>query len=234
MAEPLKHCNNWVFDLDNTLYPPESDLFAQIDRRMTKFIAQFLDMDLIKARVLQKHYYLNYGTTLNGLMANYQLSPESFLEFVHDIDHSVLDSNPNLEKQILGLEGKKIIFTNGSNDHALSVLAALGLEAAFDEIVGIEDTGYVPKPNQSAYDFLVQTHELDPNETVLFEDLARNLKPAKQMGFSTVLVCSEKDWSHEPEGARPAASGDTHDHVDFSTSDLTGFLSNLSSNGDTK
>ncbi len=230
VVDRLKYCRNWVFDLDNTLYPPESDLFAQIDRRMTEFVSRFLSVEPASARILQKHYYLNYGTTLNGLMANHQLSPEDFLDFVHDIDHSVLAADYELKQQISALDGKKIIFTNASNNHALQVLDALGMAELFDEIVDIEATGYVPKPHQSAYDFLVQTHDLVPDETVLFEDLARNLEPAKQMGFFTVLVCSQKDWGHEPEGARPASVGDNYEHVDFSTSNLVQFLSSISSN----
>lgn len=224
MIDRLQKSQNWVFDLDNTLYPPECELFAQIDQRMTRFVSQFLSLEPAKARVLQKQYYLNHGTTLNGLMENHGMAPDRFLEFVHDIDHSVLPKRPHLRAAIEALPGNKLIFTNGSLSHADGVLAALGLENLFDGVVDIEATGYVPKPNQTAYDHLINTFDIDPNQSVLFEDLQRNLLPAHALGFLTVLVCSDKDWSHEPEGARPASLGDTHEHVHFSTDDLTGFL----------
>ncbi|PHR62683.1 MAG: pyrimidine 5'-nucleotidase [Robiginitomaculum sp.] len=228
MIRRLQASRNWVFDLDNTLYPAECDLFAQIDQRMTKFVSEYLQMHPEKARKLQKKYYLEHGTTLNGLMENHRIEPEEFLEFVHDIDHSVLPHSPDLRRAIEALPGRKMVFTNGSNGHATSVLAALGLQDIFDGIVDIEATGFIPKPSQPAYDHLVKHFDLVPDQSVLFEDLSRNLLPAHDMGFVTVLVYSNKDWSHEPEAARPASSSATEQHVHFSTDNLTEFLVNLS------
>jgi putative hydrolase of the HAD superfamily len=223
----LQASQTWVFDLDNTLYPAQCDLFSQIDKRMTRFVSELLDLHPEQARSLQKQYYLEHGTTLNGLMHHHGLAPEAFLKYVHDIDHSVLPDSPQLRRAIEALPGRKLIFTNGSKGHANSVTKALGLDGIFDGVVDIIDTGFTPKPQLPAYDHLVESFDVDPNRSVLFEDLARNLLPAHQMGFVTVLVTSDKDWSHEPEGARPATSGDTHDHVHFSTDDLSGFLTEL-------
>ncbi|MBL4595657.1 MAG: pyrimidine 5'-nucleotidase [Robiginitomaculum sp.] len=225
--ERLKACHTWVFDLDNTLYPAQCDLFAQIDQKINRFVANFLQMEPAKARVLQKQYYFEHGTTLNGLMKNHPVNPDQFLEFVHDIDYSVLANSPRLRRAITALPGRKFVFTNGSFAHANSALGALGLDGVFDNIIDIVATGFEPKPRQSAYDHLVTTFDLEPSRSVLFEDLSRNLLPAHEMGFVTVLVCSDKDWSHEPEGARPASSDERHDHVHFSTDDLTSFLTDL-------
>ncbi|VAV98857.1 Pyridoxal-5'-phosphate phosphatase, Alphaproteobacterial type [hydrothermal vent metagenome] len=227
MIKRLQSAQNWVFDLDNTLYPPACDLFAQIDQRMTHYVAKTLQLPTEQARVLQKQYYLKHGTTLNGMMHNHDVDPVDFLSFVHDIDHSVLRRDAALRAAIQALPGNKFIFTNGSQSHAQNVLLALGLDTVFDGMIGIEATGFVPKPEQSAYDHLVQHFALDPELCVFFEDMERNLAPAFDMGFVTVLVTSDKDWSHEPEGARPASLGDTHAHVDFTTDNLSEFLQQL-------
>lgn len=226
MMTQLKNSRSWVFDLDNTLYPTHSDLFSQIDSKITEYVAKFFSIDRVEAKSLQKQFYLNSGTTLNGLMENHTVEADEYLAFVHDIEYSVLQSDPQLAAAIDALPGNKHIFTNGSVAHAQSVLNALGLDGLFKGIIDIKATGYVPKPDKQAYDHLVNALDLDPQKSVFFEDLARNLLPAHDMGFTTVLVCSDKDWSHEPEGARPASIDDKYEHVHFSTDDLIGFLKN--------
>lgn len=222
----LAHVEDWVFDLDNTLYPASCDLFAQIDKRMTQFVAGFLDMDPPDARAIQKQYYSEHGTTLNGLMLHHGLAPEEFLDFVHDIDLSVLPTGPDLANAISNLPGRKLVYTNGSRRHAERVTEKLGLTGLFDGMFGIEDSGYRPKPQMVAYDVFVRAHNVSPAKGAFFEDLARNLAPAKSLGFTTVLVHSDHDWSHEPEDARPAGSGDdAPGHVDYVTGNLIEFLS---------
>ena len=215
----------WVFDLDNTLYPAECDLFAQIDERMTGFVAEFLGMERGEARALQKRYYAEHGTTLKGMMEVHGMDPQDFLSHVHDIDLSPLPVLPDLCEALVTLPGRKLVYTNGSRHHATQVTNYMQLAGAFDGLFGIEDALYAPKPQQAAYDAFCVHHDVDPTRAVFFEDLARNLKPAHAMGFATVLVQSGKDWSHEPIEARPSGPADERqDYIDLVTGDLTGFL----------
>ena len=220
--------DTWVFDLDNTLYPAECDLFAEIDQRMTDFVARFLRLERAEARALQKRYYAEHGTTLKGMMTMHGMAPEDFLAHVHEIDLSPLPHLPDLCEAIDALPGRKLVYTNGSRRHAERVTEWMKLEASFDGLFGIEDSAYVPKPSQAAYDAFCRHHDVDPGRAVFFEDLARNLKPAHAMGFATVLVHSAKDWSDEPVEARPAGAQDAGEpHVDYVTGNLTGFLQDV-------
>ncbi|MEO1553326.1 MAG: pyrimidine 5'-nucleotidase [Pseudomonadota bacterium] len=215
----------WVFDLDNTLYPAECDLFAQIDQRMTDFVARFLHLPRDEARATQKRYYAEHGTTLNGLMSMHGMAPDEFLAHVHEIDLSPLPKSPELADAIAALPGRKYVYTNGSRGHAKRVTDYMGLADVFDGQFAIEDSAFTPKPNQASYDAFIAQFDVDPSQAVFFEDLARNLAPAQAMGFATVLVYSDKDWSHEPAAARPAGIGDDlPPHIDYVTGDLTQFV----------
>ena len=223
------HVTDWVFDLDNTLYPAECDLFAEIDLRMTTFVSKVLALPRDEARTVQKQYYATYGTTLSGLMHVNQIEPADFLHYVHDIDLSPLPDLPGLRTAIEALPGRKFVYTNGSRRHAERVTEKMGLSHLFHDSFGIEDAQYTPKPKQGSYDRFCGLHGVDPKQAIFFEDLARNLLPAKDMGFTTVLVHSEKDWSHEPVEARPATledilKDDGPDHIDYVTGDLAAFL----------
>lgn len=227
-AVSLKEKRVWVFDLDNTLYPAECDLFAEIDQRMTDFVARFLRLPRDEARATQKQYYAEHGTTLNGLMSMHGMEPDEFLAHVHEIDLSPLPRTPDLAQAIGSLPGQKFVYTNGSRGHAERVTDYMGLRHVFDGQFAIEDSQFTPKPNQTSYDLFLGQFGIDPNQSVFFEDLARNLAPAKKMGFSTVLVQSDKDWSHEPESARPAGIGDDlPPHIDYVTRDLTQFVRSI-------
>ena len=225
----LGHVADWVFDLDNTLYPAECDLFAEIDTRMTDFVARLTNLPREEARKLQKHYYATYGTTLAGLMTEHGLDPADFLHYVHEIDLSPLPDLPTLRSALAALPGRKFIYTNGPRRHAERVTEKMGLAHLFNASFGIEDSAYTPKPNLSAYQSFCQINRVTPEGAAFFEDLARNLLPAKSLGFTTVLVHSTKDWSHEPVEARPAGAGDRfggdgEGHIDYITGDLAGFL----------
>ena len=223
--EDLAHITDWVFDLDNTLYPAHCDLFAEIDARMTDFVARFLRVDHVEARALQKQYYAEHGTTLKGLMTLHGMSPEDFLAHVHEIDLSPLPRCERLQAALAGLPGRKFIYTNGSRRHAERVTQHMGLDHLFDGMSGIEDSAYHPKPDIRSYHAFCDAHGVEPAAAIFFEDMARNLAPAHDLGFTTVLVHSEKDWSHEPEEARPAAPGDDLGaHIHYVTGDLTAFL----------
>lgn len=229
MANPdLADRQVWVFDLDNTLYPASCDLFAEIDIRMTDFVARFLRLSHGEARAVQKQYYADHGTTLNGLMTMHGMDPYDFLAHVHDIDLSPLPQSPALAAAISALPGRKYVYTNGARMHAERVTSYMQLDHVFDGRFAIEDSAFTPKPAPEAYQRFCQTFDIAPGEAVFFEDLARNLAPAHAMGFKTVLVHSDKDWSHEPASARPAARGDDDpDHIDYVTDNLTQFLQSL-------
>ncbi len=224
----LSNRDTWVFDLDNTLYPAECDLFAQIDQRITDFVADYLKLGRAAARATQKQYYAEHGTTLNGLMSLHGAPPEDFLAYVHEIDLSVLPQSKLLAAAIGALPGRKYVYTNGSRWHAARVTEYMGLADVLDGHFAIEDSAYSPKPAQSSYQAFCERFAISPTRAVFFEDLARNLAPAHAMGFATVLVHSEKDWSHEPEIARPAGIGDDQPaHIDYATGNLTQFLQSL-------
>ena len=221
------HVSAWVFDLDNTLYPSECDLFSQVDQRMSAYVAEKFDVDLVEARRLQKQYYADYGTTLNGLMRKHDVDPHDFLDYVHDIDHSPLSLCARLNEGLNRIKGKKYVFTNGSVKHAENVLKARGVDHQFDGLFDIALADFEPKPAQGAFDRFLGHFGVDPTKSAMFEDMHRNLETAHAMGFTTVLVRTGKDWSHEPAHLRPAGLDETHAHVHHATDDLADFLLRL-------
>lgn len=220
----LSHVDNWIFDLDNTLYRGDVEFFSQIDRKMTEFISRYLALQHTEARILQKEYLAEYGTSLSGLMAVHGMDPADFLDFVHDVDLQMLKPNVHLRSAIKALPGRKFIFTNGSRGHAKNVGEHLDLYDLFDGVFAIEDADYVPKPKRSPYIKFCDVFDVDPARSVLFEDSVRNLEVPKHMGMSTVLVTSDADWSHEPEITRPAGTTTKADWVDHITDDLASWL----------
>ncbi|MBI1238529.1 MAG: pyrimidine 5'-nucleotidase [Alphaproteobacteria bacterium] len=218
----FEHVETWVFDLDNTLYPAACNLFAQIDERMRAFVSRHLGVDDEAARTLQKDYYRDYGTTLNGLMARDGIDPLAYLEFVHDIDLTAITPDPALGAAIARLPGRRIVFTNGSIAHAERVLGRLGLEAHFEGIIDIVATGYRPKPFREAFDHLVAATALEPARAAMFEDLARNLLPAHTLGMTTVWLRNDAPWSRQGPQDPP-----DQDHIHHVTEDLTQFLSQI-------
>ena len=192
LRAPFHKLDAWVFDLDNTLYPEECDLFAQIDVRMGEFLTSYLDVDLVEARRVQKAYYHEHGTTLNGLMANGGLKPEVFLEFVHDIDVTVIPPSPDLSDFLEHLPGRKIIYTNGSHKHACNVMEQLGVDHHFDGIFDITAADYRPKPARSAFATFIEQFDIDPTTAIMVEDLPQNLEPAHELGMMTVLLRTDR------------------------------------------
>lgn len=217
------HIDGWVFDLDNTLYPSECDLFAQIDSRMSEFVSEFLNVDLTEARRIQKQYYFDHGTTLSGLMKLHDLPPEKFLDYVHDIDLSPVPSNPVLNQELNTLPGRKIVFTNGSRAHAENVLKHLEISHHFDSIIDIAASDFIPKSQPRAFELFLEISEIDPSSAAMFDDLHSNLAPAKNLGMTTVWLKTHKDWS---SGKGPKAE-DEPPHVDHTTDNLTTFLQAL-------
>lgn len=219
----VSHVDAWVFDLDNTLYPATSSLFPQIDVRMRQFIARTLGMELDEAFRLQKRYYKEFGTTLRGLMLVHGLEPDAFLDFVHDIDHTVLDAAPLLDAQLARLPGRKLIFTNGSERHAEKVLARLGIARHFEGIFDIAAAAYVPKPDPECYRTMVGRFGIDPRAAAMVEDIHRNLKPACAIGMTTVWVRQDD----HPDAKVVQQDEDDLSHVHHVTDDLVGWLAAL-------
>ena len=219
------HVQTWVFDLDNTLYPAECNLFRQIDARMTAFVERELGLNWEEARRLQKAYYVQYGTTMSGLMREHGVAPHDFMDYVHDIDLSAVEENRALASRIEALPGEKFVFTNGSTRHAENVTQKLGLSGAFNAVFDIAAADFTPKPHRETYDRFLRTHAIDPRRAAMFEDLAHNLAAPHDLGMTTVLIASDARWlDDEPTNKRPARLGETHDFVHHVTDNLTDFL----------
>jgi len=221
--DALAGIKTWVFDLDNTLYPADCDLWPKIDQRITLYLAHLFGLDGLSARGLQKYYYQRYGTTLRGLMEEYDIPPEEFLRFTHDIDRSSLLPDLELAAAISMLPGRKLILTNGSREHALRTAEALGLRALFDEIFDIVDADFLPKPAAATYERFFDRHEVDPADAVMFEDLARNLVIPHERGMRTVLVVP-KPGQRDHREAFEIMGAAVPPHIDFVTNDLALFL----------
>jgi putative hydrolase of the HAD superfamily len=218
----FNHVEAWVFDLDNTLYPADCNLFAQIDRRMGEFIAETLNLPLEQAQALRESYYYEHGTTLAGLVRMHGTSPDAFLDYVHDIDLSAVAPAPDLAAALGSLPGRKFIFTNGSRKHAEAVAARLGVAALFDDICDIHALEYIhPKPTREAYERFVRAHGVVAHLAAMFDDLPHNLKTAHRIGMTTVLVQGLTD---HPEHQAIASWTELPAHIHHRTEALAPFL----------
>ena len=217
MFAALAPIDTWIFDLDNTLYPARSNLFARIDDRMTDYVARRLDLPRDAARVVQKDYFHRHGTTLTGLMADHGVDPHEFLADVHDVEMDVLEEDAPLAAAIAQLPGRKLVFTNGDRPYALKVLDRLGLGASFEAVHDIHAMDLVPKPHPSAYAGLCTAFGIEPARAIFFEDMARNLAPAKAIGMTTVWVDNGSEQGPEPR----------RDHIDYIVHDLAPWLQHI-------
>jgi putative hydrolase of the HAD superfamily len=221
----LERVDTWIFDLDNTLYPAECNLFAQMDVRMGQYVARYLDIPYEEARYLQKHYYRKFGTTLNGLMMVHGIDPKDFLDFVHDLDLAPVCESPALSDALSRLPGRKLIFTNGTRAHAERVAAKLGVLHHFEDIFDIVTSEYVPKPKIEPYQRFLRAHGIVATSSAMFEDMPHNLEAPHVLGMATVLVHSPA-YDHPVQrdiaawAARPA-------HIHHMTDDLSAFLTAL-------
>jgi len=212
LRQEFSHIRAWVFDLDNTLYPPSARLFDQIEVRMTDWVMQTLDVDRPEATRLRGHYRALYGTTLAGLMREHAIDPAPYMTHVHDITLDLLAVDTALATRIAALPGRRIVYTNGSKPYAERVINARGLSGLFDAVYGVEHAGFRPKPEREAFETVFTADGLNPAEAVMFEDDARNLAAPHAMGMRTVHVAPLAE--HAP-------------HIHYHTDDLTGFLGRL-------
>ena len=214
----LTEIKYWIFDLDNTLYSGQTKVFSEVDKKMSSFISKKFNVDLIEAKKIQKEYFYEYGTTLSGLMKKKSVDPNEFLEFVHDIDISWLPKDKLLKEELMKIKEKKYIFSNGSHAHIENVTNQLGINGLFDGAFDIRDSNFVPKPHLEPYKKLIEKFKLDPNQSILIEDIAHNLEQAKNLGMKTCWLENEESF----------AKKDAHKpYIDYKINDLPSFLQKI-------
>jgi putative hydrolase of the HAD superfamily len=214
----LKKIKFWLFDLDNTLYSGDTKVFDQVDKKMSSFISKKLNVDISEAKKIQKSYFHEYNTTLNGMIKNHNIDAEEFLEFVHNVDLNFLKKDLNLKKELNNLIGKKYIFTNGSRAHASNVTKRIGIENVFDGVFDIVDSEFIPKPSIEPYKKIIQKYGIDPEYCIFIEDIARNLKPAHELGMKTVWIENDEPW---------AAEFSNENFINYKTHNLSKFLRSI-------
>ncbi len=214
----LKKIKYWLFDLDNTLYSGDTKVFDQVDKKMSFFISKKLNINLEEAKKIQKNYFQEYHTTLNGMIKNHNIDAEEFLQYVHDVDLNFLKKDLNLQNELTKLMGKKYIFTNGSKAHASNVTKRIGIENLFDGVFDIIDSDFIPKPSIEPYKKIIQKYGIEPDYCIFIEDIARNLKPAHELGMKTVWIKNDEPW---------AAEFSNEDFINYKTDNLSEFLSKI-------
>ena len=212
---PLGGVETWVFDLDNTLYPASCRLFEQIQVRMNEYICRLLSVTPAEAAALRERFFRAHGTTMHGLMALHRVDPHEFMAFVHDVDLSVVPENPALIAALEQLDGRKLVYTNGSVPHAENLLRHLGISHCFDDIFDIVASEFAPKPAMAPFRSFVERYQVEPRRALMVEDMAKNLAPAAELGMTTAWVRTEIDW---------AASASDADYIHYVVEDLAGFL----------
>lgn len=216
----------WIFDLDNTLYPAQCRLFLQIDQRMGEFISHLLGVSFEQAQHLRKTYYRQFGTTLSGLMKVHRVAPGPFLDYVHDIDLAAVAPDARLRTAIERLEGRRLIFTNGSRRHAERVAERVGVLDLFEDICSIETCDYTPKPTAAAFERMIARHDVAAAQSAMFEDMPLNLEVPHALGMTTVLVHDEAD-DHPWRVGHAVTKRDAPDYIHHMTTDLAAFLDEL-------
>ena len=214
----FKNIKNFIFDCDGVLYQDLDAVFGQVSRRMTKYISEKLNLDLKKAKELQTNYFHKYNTSLNGLMIHHKVKPEEFLEYVHDINLDFMEIDLVLREELIKLEARKFVFTNGSNNHVKNIIKHLGIDDLIDGIFDIKDCNLIPKPSLEPYKKLVKKFEIIPEETIFIEDIAKNLEPAKKLGMKTVWLINDEHWGKKDSDK---------DFIDLKIKNLSSFLKEI-------
>jgi putative hydrolase of the HAD superfamily len=218
----FRHVTDWIFDLDNTLYRADNGIFAQIEARMTEYVMRLLGLPREEAYARQKDLYRRHGTTLNGLMREHGAAPDEYLTYVHDIDLSDLGPDAPLTAALEQLPGRRFVFTNGCRDHAARILNRLGMAHLFADVWDIRTMGFAPKPEAGAYDSVVAAGRVACQNAAMFDDIARNLAPARKLGMTTVWLKTDSPWGkHGP--MMDVLPGD----IDHETDNLTRFLQSI-------
>jgi len=208
----------WIFDLDNTLYSGQTKVFSEVDKKMSKYISEKMNVDLIKAKEIQKKYFYEYGTTLSGLMKQDGIDPHDFLEFVHNIDISWLPKDLKLKEELIKIKEKKYIFTNGSHAHVENITKQLGIDGLFDGAFDIVDSNFVPKPHIDPYKKIIKKFNIEPSKSILIEDIAHNLEQAKNLGMKTCWLENEEAFAKK-DADKP--------YIDYKIKNLPSFLQEI-------
>ena len=208
----------WIFDLDNTLYSGQTKVFSEVDKKMSSFISEKFNVDLIEAKKIQKEYFYEYGTTLSGLMKKKNVDPNEFLEFVHNIDISWLPKDKFLREELIKIKEKKYIFSNGSHAHIENVTNQLGINGLFNGAFDITDGDFIPKPHLEPYKKLIDKFELDPEQSILIEDIAHNLEQAKNLGMKTCWLKNDEAFAKK-DANKP--------YIDYKINNLPSFLQKI-------
>ena len=220
MSKLQSRINTWIFDLDNTLYSADSGIFQQVHDLMGKYVSSYLNISIDEAKKIQRSYYKEHGTTLRGMMDNHGVNPDHFLAEVHKLDYSIVGPNHQLNEELKKLSGRKIIYTNANMQHALSVLDRLKLSNFFDEIFDIKMANYIPKPELKPYEQLINLFGIDSKTSAMFDDIAKNLVPAKKVKFTSVWIdAGYENFSDDIQASKK--------YLDFQTRDLSLFLKDV-------
>ena len=214
----LKNIKNFIFDCDGVLYSDLDAVFGQVSRRMTEYIAKKLNLNLKKAKELQTNYFHKYNTSLNGLMIHHDINPSEFLKYVHEIDLNFMQKDLILKEELIKLDAKKFVFTNGSHEHITNITKNLGIYGLFDGAFDITDCNYIPKPAIEPYRKLIDKFNINPKETLFIEDIAKNLEPAKTLGMKTVWLINDEYWGKQDSDK---------DFIDLKINNLSSFLKEI-------
>ena len=214
----LVNIKYWIFDLDNTLYSGQTKVFSEVDKKMSSYISKKMNVDLVKAREIQKKYFYEYGTTLSGLMKQDGIDPHEFLEFVHNIDISWLPKDLKLKEELIKIKEKKYIFTNGSHAHVKNITKQLGIDGLFDGAFDIVDANFIPKPHVDPYKKIIDKFDIEPTKSILIEDIAHNLEQAKNLGMKTCWLENEESFAKK-DADKP--------YIDYKIKSLPSFLQEI-------
>ena len=214
----FKKIKNFIFDCDGVLYKDLDAVFGQVSKRMTEYISKKLNLDLKKAKELQTNYFHKYNTSLNGLLIHHDVKAEEFLEYVHDIDLEFMEKDLVLREELLKLNAKKFVFTNGSHDHVKNITKCLGIDDLFDGVFDITDCNFIPKPSLDPYKILIKKFNINPKKTIFIDDIAKNLEPAKKLGMKTVWLINNEYWGKKDSNKN---------FIDLKIENLSSFLKQI-------
>ena len=212
---------NWIFDLDNTVYDIKAGVFEKISSRITEYIIRALSITREEANLVRSNMYKKYGLTLTGLMREYGIAPDEYLDYIHDVTHPELKYDEQLKVNLNNLIGRKFIYTNASQNHSKNILSVMGIEAEFEKILDIKATKYLPKPDPKSYRIMLKVFGISTDQignSIFIEDTAKNLRPAKLLGLKTVWIENDfnlKDYRQNSE------------FIDYKYSDIKSFLNDI-------
>ena len=214
----FKNIKNIIFDCDGVLYKDLDAVFGQVSKKMGEYISRKLNVDLKKAKDLQRNYFHQYNTSLNGLMIHHKIDPHEFLEYVHDINLDFLKKDTVLREELLKLDVKKFVYTNGSRGHVNNITKHLGIDDLFDGIFDIVDGQFIPKPQIEPFKVLIKKFDINPEETVFIEDIAKNLSVKKELNLKTVWLINNEYWGKQDSDKN---------YIDVRIENLTSFLKEI-------